>query len=59
MVQGASTPKNINYHKKDHDRKIISNEMKRTLRTTANEKAGDIPNETGHDWANAPTAAPN
>ena len=42
-----------------YNRKIISNEIKRTPRITTNEKAGEIPSETGHDWANAPTTPPN
>ena len=36
-----------------------TNEIKRTPRNTTNEKAGEIPNETSHDRANAPTTAPN
>ena len=37
-----------------------SSQMKqRAPRTTIDEKTGEIPSETGHDWANAPTTTPN
>ena len=58
-AQVVSAPKSTNYRKKDHGRKIIANEIKRAPRTTTNEKAGEIPNETDHDGANAPTTTPN
>ena len=48
-VQMISAPKSTNYRKKDHDRKTISNEIKRIPRIITNENVDEFPSEMDHD----------
>ena len=50
-VRVVSVPKSTNYRKKD----MV---QKRSQMKTTNEKSSEIPSETDHDWANAPTPPP-